>query len=329
MAFQNDHFWVLSLDGGGVRALSSLIILRKIMDEAGTEPAKVFTAVAGTSGGGVLAENVRQPRVNARIQAKVPNLQRHTYVVCRKVNQNGELDPSYVALSTKKTDTSINCEVWKAGRATSAAPTYFLPQNIQMQDTQTASYVDGGLGFNNPIHTISDEYKHLGFDVANKRRVCYVSIGTGKPSSEELDRARRFWRRSLKPSLLSTSLQALAWLLPNAPGGQLAGYLNDKDARDAVFDQAMGENAHEHFKLTIQAEGQLHSDTERYFRFNCDKDFDTFDGHHGLSDIALDGHRHLQNIRNVTESYLQREAGQIDQCVRQLQVQAKSIAFVP
>ncbi|KAI8415874.1 hypothetical protein FOFC_05501 [Fusarium oxysporum] len=198
-----------------------------------------------------------------------------------------------------------------------------------MQDTQTASYVDGGLGFNNPIHTISDEYKHLGFDVANKRRVCYVSIGTGKPSSEELDRARRFWRRSLKPSLLSTSLQALAWLLPNAPGGQLAGYLNDKDARDAVFDQAMGENAHEHFKLTIQAEGQLHSDTERYFRFNCDKDFDTFDGHHGLSDIALDGHRHLQNIRNVTESYLQREAGQIDQCVRQLQVQAKSIAFVP
>jgi hypothetical protein len=77
------------------------------------------------------------------------------------------------------------------------------------------------------------------------------------------------------------------------------------------------------------AEGRLHSDTERYFRFNCDKDFDTFDGHHGLSDIALDGHGHLQNVRNVTESYLQREAGQIDQCVRQLQVQARSIAFVP
>ncbi|KAH7140511.1 hypothetical protein B0J13DRAFT_558039 [Dactylonectria estremocensis] len=52
MAVQDHHFWVLSLDGGGVRALSSLIILNRLMREVGKEPAAVFTAAVGTSGGG-------------------------------------------------------------------------------------------------------------------------------------------------------------------------------------------------------------------------------------------------------------------------------------
>lgn len=54
---------LLSLDGGGVRGLSSLLILREIMEEiqrqSGTEdtplPCQYFDLIGGTSTGGLIA----------------------------------------------------------------------------------------------------------------------------------------------------------------------------------------------------------------------------------------------------------------------------------
>ena len=49
--------WHISKDGGGVRGLSSLHILRNVMQQLGTEekpakPCEVFDMIAGTSTGG-------------------------------------------------------------------------------------------------------------------------------------------------------------------------------------------------------------------------------------------------------------------------------------
>ena len=54
---------VLSLDGGGVRGLSSLLILREIMESVGArvgafetpKPCEYFDLIGGTGSGGVLA----------------------------------------------------------------------------------------------------------------------------------------------------------------------------------------------------------------------------------------------------------------------------------
>jgi patatin-like phospholipase/acyl hydrolase len=54
---------ILALDGGGVRGLSSLLILREIMDEIGRQnntgvaalPCEVFDMIGGTSTGGLAA----------------------------------------------------------------------------------------------------------------------------------------------------------------------------------------------------------------------------------------------------------------------------------
>lgn len=53
---------ILSLDGGGVRGLSSLVILRDIMDEIGYQanvenprPCDYFDLICGTSTGGLIA----------------------------------------------------------------------------------------------------------------------------------------------------------------------------------------------------------------------------------------------------------------------------------
>ena len=53
---------VLALDGGGIRGLSSLMILRDIMDEIGRKtntenpkPCDYFDLISGTSTGGLIA----------------------------------------------------------------------------------------------------------------------------------------------------------------------------------------------------------------------------------------------------------------------------------
>ncbi|QKD57463.2 acyl transferase/acyl hydrolase/lysophospholipase [Fusarium oxysporum Fo47] len=363
MAIQDHHFWVLSLDGGGVRALSSLIILNRLMREAGKEPAAVFTAAVGTSGGGYVWLGDNNPRalvlLNAlmigRLGLELTACQQQFLILSREVFQHREpwymlrgiLRPRYshlrmeeeikrvievamldrnvlmqaaAAAHTSMAHTGINCEVWKASRATSAAPTCFPPQDIG-----TASYVDGGLGFNNPIQTISDEYKHLGFQDVDEKRITYVSIGTGKPSNNELDRARQFWRQRPKSFRWSALQRFLAFLPPHTREAQLAGYLKAQKAWNVLLDLAEEENAHLSFQIAV---GQDPPGTKRYFRFNCDKEFDVLDDGRGLCDIALDGYEDLQNIEDVTNMYLRREPAEIDQCVEQLRVHARTIAFV-
>lgn len=48
---------ILTLDGGGVRGLSSLLILREIMEDVGQEakPCEHFDLIGGTSTGGLIA----------------------------------------------------------------------------------------------------------------------------------------------------------------------------------------------------------------------------------------------------------------------------------
>lgn len=66
------------------------------------------------------------------------------------------------------------CAVWEALRATSAAPSFFSPAVIGGQ-----TYVDGGLGANNPIDFALDEAMRC---VEKGRQIaCLVSLGCGTP----------------------------------------------------------------------------------------------------------------------------------------------------
>jgi len=56
------HPRILTIDGGGVRGLSSLLILREILDEVGRRnetnaplPCEFFEMIGGTSTGGIIA----------------------------------------------------------------------------------------------------------------------------------------------------------------------------------------------------------------------------------------------------------------------------------
>lgn len=64
------------------------------------------------------------------------------------------------------------CRIWEAARATSAASTFFDSIEIGPHKQR---YVDGALGYNNPIRLLDRESKDMWLD---SERI-FVSIGTG------------------------------------------------------------------------------------------------------------------------------------------------------
>ena len=75
--------------------------------------------------------------------------------------------------------------VWQAGRATSAATSFFDPITIGEGHTGRA-YVDGALGFNNPMHAVWAEAQDIWKPDDGKLEPmikCIVSIGTGNPGT--------------------------------------------------------------------------------------------------------------------------------------------------
>ncbi|KAH8750222.1 hypothetical protein F5883DRAFT_227773 [Diaporthe sp. PMI_573] len=70
---------------------------------------------------------------------------------------------------------SFNCTIWEACRATSAAPSYFEPIKIG-DDGERETFVDGGLGYNNPVEQVLEEARRI---FPGRKVACVVSVGTG------------------------------------------------------------------------------------------------------------------------------------------------------
>ncbi|RFU29627.1 hypothetical protein B7463_g6711, partial [Scytalidium lignicola] len=224
---------LLALDGGGVRGLVSLLILKRLMHlidrEHPPKPCDIFDFIAGTSTGGLIAimlgrlkmdvdscidayvslsREVFNPRMTTRIfgralQGVIGNAA-FDYKALEKAvkrvvgdclgDENTPLlekDPKckvFVCASMSNTETMrlrtyisevedhIPCTIWEAGRATSAAPTFFSPITF----SNGLTFRDGALRDNNPIFQLLDEVQaqHPRATIST-----IVSIGTGVPKS--------------------------------------------------------------------------------------------------------------------------------------------------
>ncbi|KAK3314374.1 acyl transferase/acyl hydrolase/lysophospholipase [Apodospora peruviana] len=74
-----------------------------------------------------------------------------------------------------RNNSTFNCTIWEACRATSAAPTYFDPIDIGDEGEQE-TFLDAGLGYNNPVEQVLEEARLV---FPGRRIACVVSIGTG------------------------------------------------------------------------------------------------------------------------------------------------------
>ncbi|KAJ7845248.1 FabD/lysophospholipase-like protein [Mycena olivaceomarginata] len=84
---------------------------------------------------------------------------------------------------------AMDCTIWQAGRATTAAPTFFKLIKIGLSGIEEA-FVDGGIGHNNPTASLLSEAKIL---FPHHQIACIISLGTGQPHTISIP----------KPSLLS------------------------------------------------------------------------------------------------------------------------------
>ena len=74
---------------------------------------------------------------------------------------------------------SINCLIWEAARATTAAPTFFKRATIGEAGLAQEEFLDGGLRCNNPTAYVLEEAMSLFGREA--KLGCLVSVGTGHP----------------------------------------------------------------------------------------------------------------------------------------------------
>jgi predicted acylesterase/phospholipase RssA len=71
----------------------------------------------------------------------------------------------------------MDCKIWQAARATSAAPTFFKQIQIGPPGIEEA-FVDGGMGHNNPIAALLLEAQVM---FPDHQIACIISLGTGQP----------------------------------------------------------------------------------------------------------------------------------------------------
>ncbi len=122
-----------------------------------------------------------------------------------------------------------NIPLWEAVRASSAAPTYFAPQMIDVGDGQRAAFVDGGVSMaNNPALTLLMVATLKGFPFRwemGEDKLTIVSVGTGysvfKKQTGEIEEAWiKTWAQNVPDMLMqdaSWQNQILLQWLSNSP----------------------------------------------------------------------------------------------------------------
>ncbi|EXJ76783.1 uncharacterized protein A1O5_01291 [Cladophialophora psammophila CBS 110553] len=307
---------LLSLDGGGVRGLSSLIILKHLMQtvdaDSPPKPCDYFDLIGGTSTGGLIAimlgrlkmdidtcidkylrlsgevfqpkrrrldlfgrggdalklrgrfsskkleekiqEIVKEQEEDADALLKVEKSPKCKVFVCATRADTGihtVLLRSYASRQVAEVD----CTIWEAARATSAASGFFDPIKIGKFGEQ---FLDGATGANNPIEKVLEEARAIWPDLT-ERLQCIVSIGTGQPS--------------LLP--FGSNLKQVATTLINIA--------------------TETENTAKNFQINhVPSLGS--PSHKKYFRFNVAK---------GLEEVGLEEHERKAQIAATTKVYLE------------------------
>lgn len=109
-----------------------------------------------------------------------------------------------------------NIPLWQAVRASTAAPTYFAPQMIDIGAGQIAAFVDGGLSMsNNPALTLLMVATLKGFPFhwkMSKQNLSLVSIGTGYSIYEkQTGDIKNAWLKTWASNAPNMLMQDASW----------------------------------------------------------------------------------------------------------------------
>ena len=157
-----------------------------------------------------------------------------------------------------------NIPLWMAIRASSAAPTYFAPQMMEVQKGQNAAFVDGGLSMaNNPSVTLLMIATLKGFPFhwpMGEDKLLLVSIGTGnsvyKKYVKEIDEATMLTWASQIPDMLMQDASwqnrvILQWLSQSPTADYLDMEIENMDG-DLISGKPMISYLRYNFRITLE-----------------------------------------------------------------------------
>ncbi|ORX98184.1 hypothetical protein BCR34DRAFT_593257 [Clohesyomyces aquaticus] len=216
---------LLSLDGGRVRGLSTLYILKYIMDRLNHErknntpsippvkPCDVFDLIGGTSTGGLIA--IMLGRLEMDVDGCIAAYNDLAAAVFGKKSrfpfvQSGRSETDLLNDGVERgcrtfvcsidrdmkdmirlrsyslpDEPNIPATICKAALATSAATTFFDPVDIEGR-----TFADGGFGANNPVDEVEGEAANIWRPETRELGPlvkCFISIGTGNPGKKPFE----------------------------------------------------------------------------------------------------------------------------------------------
>ena len=103
-----------------------------------------------------------------------------SFVVAIQKTKEGDANTPALFRTYKGKGDPIDCEIWEAARATTAAPRFFAPAGITVEGNEQY-FMDGAVKWNNPTDLLLHEAEsHFG---PHRTLGCLVSLGTGiRPS---------------------------------------------------------------------------------------------------------------------------------------------------
>ncbi|KAG7174430.1 85/88 kDa calcium-independent phospholipase A2-like 1 [Homarus americanus] len=183
---------ILCLDGGGIKGLVLIQLLIALEEAAGRPILQLFDWIAGTSTGGILALALGRVLVTGVLADRSP-ADLHLFRNYVSGEQMLQSHGGNVFIPVKSPDEQL---VWKAARASGAAPSYFRAHG---------RFIDGGLISNNPTLDVLTEISEYNTTLTAMGRVneiiqpsIVISLGTGRPpvskatmaDNRTVDRAR-------------------------------------------------------------------------------------------------------------------------------------------
>ncbi|WP_353270574.1 patatin-like phospholipase family protein [Wolbachia endosymbiont (group A) of Hedychridium roseum] len=252
--------YILSVDGGGIRGIIPAIILAEIEKRTRKRVAEIFDLIAGTSTGGIVVAGLckkDKPQYSANDLVEFyreygPYIFKSSFFRrsilswfhCAQYphkNIESVLDKYFGEDILKKTlsnllitsyDINNNCpfffKSWKEGniklkdalRATTAAPTYFIPKHLKINQIDRV-LVDGGVFANNPAACAYASGKRL----FPNDDILLLSIGTGRTDrSIRYSNSRKFgkigWIKPLLNVIFASSLDAVNYQLDQVIGSK-------------------------------------------------------------------------------------------------------------
>lgn len=211
-------------------------------------------------------------------------------VVCREhssSSQYSKLKNKAVPICSLPCKDNLVCKVCDAARATSAAPTFFPVTRIKDR-----FFADGGLGNNNPSFAI---YFHYTRGERKKSTRPMAASATSAPHFSphgDLDCSRvRFTNIGTGAKVNEVEPGKWDWLAGLIPGIIRKGVFLKQTLTEIAVNSEEKAEVMRHFQY-------LNPDIIMYERF---------DANHGVSNIRLDDHNALGDIREKTEQYLEEQ----------------------